>query len=65
MYMLLAASAIAIPLRRSNVRTTRAWSLACEIWLRSLRPLFIGIEVLVFWVWKSRLYRRRDVKLHM
>lgn len=52
-----------LPLRRSNVQTTRACSPATEMRFRSLCPPFISIEVLVFWVWKSRLRRRRGVNM--
>ena len=51
------------PFRRSDIQTTGACSPACEIRFRSLRPPFIGIEVLVFWVWESRLRRWRGVNL--
>ena len=52
-----------LPLCRGNVHGAGARSLACEVRFRSLRPPLIGIEVLVFWMWKPRLSRRRGVNL--
>ena len=52
-----------LPLCRSKVQATRACFLAREIRFRSLRPPFIGIEVLMFRMWKSWLRGRRGVNL--